>query len=52
MRLQEYGKNGNLQDERLEVFEDATWTSQILEDGIWTTAAQGTIAYNEDYETF
>ena len=45
-------KNGNLQDERLEVFEDATWTSQILEDGIWTTAAQGTIAYNEDYETF
>ena len=23
-------KNGNLQDERLEVFEDATWTSQIL----------------------
>ena len=45
-------KNGNLQDERLEVFEDATWTSQILEDGIWTTVAQGTIAYNEDYETF
>lgn len=45
-------RNGNLQDERLEVLGDGTWEKQTLEDGVWTTTAQGTIAYNKEYKTF
>lgn len=45
-------RNGNLQDERLEVLDNGTWTSQTFEDCEWTTIAQGTIEYNKDYKTF
>lgn len=45
-------RNGNLQDERLEVLDDGTWTNRSLTDGVWTTTAHGTIAYNKDYKTF
>lgn len=45
-------RNGNLQDVRLEVREDGTWTSQTLENGTWTTTAQGTVDYNKEYKTF
>ncbi len=45
-------RNGNLQDERIVVLDDGTWTSQTLENETWTTITQGTVDYNKEYKTF
>ncbi len=45
-------RNGNLQDDRLEVLDDGTWTNKELKDGTWEIADQGVISYDKEYKTF
>lgn len=45
-------RSGNLQDMRLEILDDGSWTNQELKDGTWEIADQGIISYDKEYKTF
>ena len=45
-------RSGNLQDMRLEILDDGSWTNKELRDGTWEIADQGIISYDKEYKIF
>lgn len=48
----DWQRNGNLQDLRLKILDDGSWTNKELKDGTWEIVDQGVISYDEEYKTF